>query len=81
MDILVYTDGLGGMIGYKGLSAFIRDGKMVELDVSEKTLRRDLKLHGRYSVGNVPNRELRVVEFVEVQRKKVRPKYLFGKEY
>lgn len=83
MEVFVYSDGLGGIFGYASLSDFVRGGKLVELDVSERTLR------GYFSDGSnvcfgvrfIPNRWLRRVEVDKRERKRVRPKYLFGKEY
>lgn len=81
MDVYVYSDGLGGLFAYRSLSDFIRSGKRVELDASERTLRGVFSDGDVYVQSCVPNRWLRCIEVEERVRKKVRPKYLFGKPY
>lgn len=79
-QVYIYVDGMGGMFCYTNLSTFIKE-KIGDMDVCEKTLRREMKERERYVVKNVVGREIRLVDCRVVQRKKVRPKYLFGKPY
>lgn len=83
MEVYVYVDGLGDVFLYGSLSDFIRSEKFVEIGVSERTLRGYFAAHGvvRYDVGNVSGRYLVLKDIEKMERKKVRPKYLFGKEY
>lgn len=81
MDIYVYVDGLGGRIAYRSMLQFIKSGRSSELGVSERTLRQRMRDVGYCSLRGMPSRYVFRCELEDVVRKKVRPKYLFGKPY
>lgn len=80
MEVFVYSDGVGGVFAFSSLSDFLRS-RGDDLDVSERTLRGHFAASDCYVVSSVANRWVRRVEVIKMERKKVRPKYLFGKEY
>lgn len=81
--MFLYVNGFGGYYAYGSLSDYIRSERFVEMGVSERTLRGFFAEVGnvRYENKSLPSRFLLKMEVEKMVRKKVRPKYLFGKEY
>lgn len=81
MEVYIYSDGIGGVFAYASLSDFLRSDKSSGLGVGERALRGVFSERDVYVDSLVANRWLRRCGVEKMVRRKVRPKYLFGKEY